>query len=115
MYIYLNLAEKARERFSRPAEPMKVEDSASTSITYNVDHLLLLCMSHVAHRLNDPRHLLRSLSGISEDLAQKLLQHLLKQKLLKQKTLNAFIPWLVYLSIKLLLYKVFIYIYITCI
>ncbi|KAJ8313977.1 LOW QUALITY PROTEIN: hypothetical protein KUTeg_008538 [Tegillarca granosa] len=85
-------AEKATERYSRPAEPMKVEDNASTSITYNVDHLLQLCMSHVAQRLNDPRHLLRSLSGISEDLAQKLLQHLLRQKLLKQKTLNAFIP-----------------------
>ncbi|KAJ8314317.1 hypothetical protein KUTeg_008878 [Tegillarca granosa] len=54
-------AEKATERYSRPAEPMKVEDNASTSITYNVDHLLQLCMSHVAQRLNDPRHLLRSL------------------------------------------------------
>jgi hypothetical protein len=33
------------------------------------------------------------LSGVAEDLAQKLIEYLLKNRLLKNKTLNAFIPW----------------------
>jgi hypothetical protein len=48
---------------------------------------------HISHRLNDPAHQLRSLSGVAEDLAQKLIEYLLKNRLLKNKTLNAFIPW----------------------
>lgn len=61
---------------------------ASVAVLSLVQH----CLKHVGQRLNDPRHQLLSLAGISEDMAQLILNHLLKEKQLKPKTLNAFIP-----------------------
>ena len=57
--------------------------------------LLLCCLKHTTQRLNDPRHQILSLAGISEDMAQVIITHLLKEKQLKPKTLNPFIPWYV--------------------
>ncbi|WAQ94497.1 hypothetical protein MAR_006968 [Mya arenaria] len=58
-----------------------------------VHSLAQMCLKNVANRLNDPRHQLLSLAGISEEMAQIILEFLIKEKLLKPKTLNAFIPW----------------------
>uniref|UniRef100_K1QYD0 UBX domain-containing protein 1 n=1 Tax=Magallana gigas TaxID=29159 RepID=K1QYD0_MAGGI len=88
-------AEKARERFARPAPvPERQEVQLPVTLTYDVNSLTQLCMNHIAQRLtqHDPRHPLLSLSGISEDVAQKILTYLLKEKLLKPKVLNTFIP-----------------------
>lgn len=88
-------AEKARERFARPAPvPDRQEVPLPTTLTYDVNSLTQLCMNHIAQRLtqHDPRHPLLSLSGTSEDVAQKILTYLLKEKLLKPKVLNTFIP-----------------------
>nr|XP_011425061.2 uncharacterized protein LOC105326625 isoform X1 [Crassostrea gigas] len=88
-------AEKARERFARPAPlPDRQEVQLPVTLTYDVNSLTQLCMNHIAQRLtqHDPRHPLLSLSGISEDVAQKILTYLLKEKLLKPKVLNTFIP-----------------------
>lgn len=88
-------AEKARQRYQLPQGDNR---GASRSpephhpVTHQVSSLLNLCMNHISHRLNDPAHQLRSLSGVAEDLAQKLIEYLLKNRLLKNKTLNAFIP-----------------------
>ncbi|XP_052805572.1 uncharacterized protein LOC128234963 [Mya arenaria] len=57
-----------------------------------VHSLAQMCLKNVANRLNDPRHQLLSLAGISEEMAQIILEFLIKEKLLKPKTLNAFIP-----------------------
>lgn len=95
MFWYIS-AEKARERFARPAPlPDRQEVQLPVTLTYDVNSLTQLCMNHIAQRLtqHDPRHPLLSLSGISEDVAQKILTYLLKEKLLKPKVLNTFIPW----------------------
>lgn len=95
MFWYIS-AEKARERFARPAPlPDRQEVQLPVTLTYDVNSLTQLCMNHIAQRLtqHDPRHPLLSLSGISEDVAQKILNYLLKEKLLKPKVLNTFIPW----------------------
>ena len=92
-------AEKTRERFAGPQPPPEPQNEAHCStLTYQVGPMLQLCMHHVASRLtnHNPKHPLLSLSGISEDLAQKILFYLRKEKLLKPKTLNAFIPWYVH-------------------
>lgn len=96
MNISFIIAEKARQRYQVPQGDNR---GASRSpephhpVTHQVSPLLNLCMNHISHRLNDPAHQLRSLSGVAEDLAQKLIEYLLKNRLLKNKTLNAFIPW----------------------
>ncbi|XP_052245396.1 uncharacterized protein LOC127854414 isoform X2 [Dreissena polymorpha] len=59
---------------------------------HQVPTLLQLALKHVAARLNDPRHQILSLAGIPEEMAQIILGFLIKEKLLKPKTLNAFIP-----------------------
>ncbi|XP_022309550.1 uncharacterized protein LOC111115190 isoform X1 [Crassostrea virginica] len=88
-------AEKARERFAKPVPIAdRQEVVLPVTLTYDVHSLTQLCMNHIAQRLtqNDPRHPLSSLSGISEDVAQKILLYLLKEKLLRPRVLNAFIP-----------------------
>ncbi|XP_052096054.1 uncharacterized protein LOC127731162 isoform X2 [Mytilus californianus] len=86
-------AERARQRYQDP-QPERSSRSPEPQhpVAHQVSSLLNLCMNHISHRLNDPAHQLRSLSGVAEDLAQKLLDYLLKNRLLKPKTLNAFIP-----------------------
>lgn len=59
----------------------------------DIPSLLQMSMALVMRRLNDPRNPILSLSGVPEELAQKIIEHLLKEKHLKPKTLNAFIPW----------------------
>lgn len=89
-------AEKARQRFQVPAQDKPGTSRSNEShspLAHQVAALLNLCMNHISQRLNDPVHQIRSLSGVAEDLAQKLLDYLLKNRLLKPKTLNAFIPW----------------------
>lgn len=90
-------AEKARERFANPepVDPNRQLAPVPSTLTYDVNHLTLLCMNHIAQRLtqHDPRHPLLSLSGISQEVAQKILTYLLREKLLKPRALNAFIPW----------------------
>lgn len=94
--LYFNLisAERARQRYQEP-QPERSSRSPEPPhpVAHQVPSLLNLCMNHISQRLNDPVHQLRSLSGVAEDLAQKLLDYLLKNRLLKPKTLNAFIPW----------------------
>ncbi|XP_062566491.1 uncharacterized protein LOC134228813 [Saccostrea cucullata] len=89
-------AEKARERYANPPRvaPNQPEVSMPSALTYDVSHLTHLCMNHIAQRLtqHDPRHPLLSLSGVSEEVAQNILSYLLKEKLLKPRVLNAFIP-----------------------
>jgi len=68
-------------------------EKAPASISYSVQKLLAQCLQHVTRRLKDPQDHLHSLGGISEDLAQKLLEYLLKNKLLTPKLLQAFVPW----------------------
>ena len=96
-YLVCNFsAEKARERFAKPVPVAdRQEVVLPVTLTYDVNSLTQLCMNHIAQRLtqNDPRHPLSSLSGISEDVAQKILLYLLKEKLLRPRVLNAFIPW----------------------
>ncbi|CAG2244273.1 unnamed protein product [Mytilus edulis] len=86
-------AERARQRYQEP-QPERSSRSPEPPhpVAHQVPSLLNLCMNHISQRLNDPVHQLRSLSGVAEDLAQKLLDYLLKNRLLKPKTLNAFIP-----------------------
>ncbi|XP_061179770.1 uncharacterized protein LOC133188390 [Saccostrea echinata] len=89
-------AEKARERYANPPRvvPNQPEVSVPSTLTYDVSQLTHLCMNHIAQRLtqHDPRHPLLSLSGVSEEVAQNILSYLLKEKLLKPRVLNAFIP-----------------------
>lgn len=78
---------------SRPVASTSPNTAASASVT--VQPFLSLvhhCLKHIMHRLNDPRHQLLSLAGIPESLAQAILEFLIKEKQLKPKTLNAFIP-----------------------
>ncbi|KAK7494937.1 hypothetical protein BaRGS_00013816, partial [Batillaria attramentaria] len=89
-------AEAAQQRFVQQPPPAALEPSTSGSspallLHYEVQPLLQLCMGLVMRRINDPRNPLLSLGGIPEDLAQKIIEHLLKEKQLKPKTLNAFI------------------------
>jgi len=92
--------ERAQARLAQPAPlqegPVGGQQVASLSphnIQQHVSSLMLYCLKHITTRLNDPRHQLLSLGGISEDMAQVILEYLIKEKQLKPKTLNAFIPW----------------------
>ncbi|KAL5006751.1 hypothetical protein ScPMuIL_015557 [Solemya velum] len=90
-------AERARERFAHPAEipeddrDVPMQDSNTPCLLHTVHSLLQQCLQQVAHSLNNPRVPLLSLSGMSEELSQKMLEHLIKEKQLKPKTLNVFI------------------------
>lgn len=79
------------------AHQVAVQESSSVQsaklVQTSLPSLLLCCLKHITHRLNDPRNQILSLAGISEDMAQVIIAHLLKEKQLKPKTLNAFIPW----------------------
>ncbi|XP_025094695.1 uncharacterized protein LOC112564233 isoform X2 [Pomacea canaliculata] len=90
-------AEAAQERSVRqPPQPSQTPSSTShnspTHPTSEIPTLLHMCMNIIIWRINDPRNPLLSLSGVPEELAQKLLDHLLKEKQLRPKTLNVFIP-----------------------
>ena len=96
MFNLIILAEKARQRYQSPQQDKPGPSQSSGPhhpVTHQVSSLLNLCMNHISNRLNDPANQIRSLSGVAEDLAQKLIEYLLKNRLLKPKTLNAFIPW----------------------
>ncbi|KAL4222612.1 hypothetical protein ACF0H5_018653 [Mactra antiquata] len=85
--------ERAQARLAQP-EPMEYKSNSSTSTVAHqlVTSLSVHCLRHIMHRLNDPRNQLLTLAGISEDMAQVILEFLIKEKQLKPKTLNAFIP-----------------------
>ncbi|XP_071102600.1 uncharacterized protein [Haliotis cracherodii] len=87
-------AEAARHRFVQPG-PADLEPEVMCQgqhLTHDVSSLLRLCIYRVSRRLCDPRHPLLSLGGIAEELAQKLLQQLMKEGKLKAKTLQVFVP-----------------------
>lgn len=97
---YLLSVERAQARLARPAgageavpRGQVVGASLSPVAARPVSSLSLACLKQVTSRLNDPRHQLLSLAGLSEEIAQVILEYLIKEKLLKPKTLNAFIPW----------------------
>ncbi|XP_045170013.2 uncharacterized protein LOC123532610 [Mercenaria mercenaria] len=89
--------ERAQARLAQPAQEPRQSPGSSSGTVLSVVHqpvqsLLVHCLKHIMHRLNDPRNQLLSLAGISEDMAQVILEFLVKEKQLKPKTLNAFIP-----------------------
>ncbi|XP_021378787.1 uncharacterized protein LOC110466558 [Mizuhopecten yessoensis] len=87
---------KARERYAQPAAaaPLPADNQAevASSSLFSVQPLFSHCLCHLSRRLKDPRNQLYSLGGLSESLAQRLLEYLIKNKLLTSKILNAFIP-----------------------
>ncbi|KAL3832440.1 hypothetical protein ACJMK2_024082 [Sinanodonta woodiana] len=87
---------RAEERIAhhQPGEVIQATCSQAGSLHKQpaIHSLMQLCLHHISSRLNDPQHQIMSLSGISEELAQRILSYLLKEKLLKPKTLNVFIP-----------------------
>ena len=95
--------ERAQARQVHHAHQAAIQPSGSAHsvkpIQSALPSLLLCCLKHTTQRLNDPRHQILSLAGISEDMAQVIITHLLKEKQLKPKTLNPFIPWYVKYSV----------------
>ncbi|XP_033762439.1 uncharacterized protein LOC117343973 isoform X2 [Pecten maximus] len=88
-------SQKARERYAQPVaapSPPENQGEAASPALFTVQPLFSNCLCHVSRRLKDPRSHLHSLGGLSEDLAQRLLEYLIKNKLLSSKILNAFIP-----------------------
>ncbi|XP_067649667.1 uncharacterized protein [Haliotis asinina] len=86
-------AEAARHRYVQPGPANHdPEVCQGQHLTHEVSSLLSLCIHRVSRRLCDPRHPLLSLGGIAEELAQKLLQQLMKEGKLKPKTLQVFVP-----------------------
>ncbi|XP_060070745.1 uncharacterized protein LOC132550670 [Ylistrum balloti] len=88
-------SQKARERYAQPvAAPSKPDNQGEVTLSplFTVQPLFSHCLCHVSRRLKDPRSHLHSLGGLSESLAQRLLEYLIKNKLLTSKILNAFIP-----------------------
>ncbi|XP_064614450.1 uncharacterized protein LOC135478110 [Liolophura sinensis] len=87
-------AEAARQRFAHPAEtPLNEQPStASTAVLmHDVPSLAHLCICHVTSRICDPRTPILSLGGVPEEVTQKILSHLMKEKLLRFKTLQIFV------------------------
>ncbi|XP_069110612.1 uncharacterized protein [Argopecten irradians] len=88
-------SQKARERYAQPVAvpqpPANPGEFASPAL-FSAQSLFSHCLCQVSRRLKDPRSQLHSLGGLSESLAQRLLEYLIKNKLLTSKILNAFIP-----------------------
>ncbi|KAK6166525.1 hypothetical protein SNE40_023190 [Patella caerulea] len=84
-------AEAALQRSQHPV-PVAEEIQDVHELLKPVRSLLNLVFHHLAERINDPKSPLLSLSGISEDLALKLVSYLQDKGMLKPKTLRAFIP-----------------------
>ncbi|XP_041365412.1 uncharacterized protein LOC121380593 [Gigantopelta aegis] len=88
-------AEAARGRFAVPdvaQAPEPAADESCSHLMYHPTSLLQLCLHHVSCRLSNPRNPYVSLGGIAEDLAQKLISQLLKDRALKPKILQLFVP-----------------------
>lgn len=51
-----------------------------------------LVIQHLIGRLCDPRQPIQSLHGLPANVAEGLLKQLMKEKLLRPKTLHPFIP-----------------------
>ncbi len=58
-----------------------------------MDRLTDLVIEHVSGRVCDSRHPLVGLQGLPADVASKVLDHLIKERLLRPKTLHPFVSW----------------------
>ncbi|ELU15470.1 hypothetical protein CAPTEDRAFT_224593 [Capitella teleta] len=88
-------AEKARERYSRLQEDGAEASSAGEILsqhTQDMPMLRQLVIQHLIGRLCDPRQPIQSLHGLPANVAEGLLKQLMKEKLLRPKTLHPFIP-----------------------
>uniref|UniRef100_A0A0B7A8P8 UBX domain-containing protein n=1 Tax=Arion vulgaris TaxID=1028688 RepID=A0A0B7A8P8_9EUPU len=82
-------AEAAAQRSANPQPPGYPDPKPSqTELLYTVRSLQDLAMYALARRLTDPRIPIYSMSGLSEDLLQKFLTYLMKERLLKPKILH---------------------------
>ncbi|XP_013390366.1 uncharacterized protein LOC106158809 isoform X2 [Lingula anatina] len=91
----------------QPTQPVQLNQEEQSQSTHQseppsrqqargaqVHTLLQQCTRHVSQRLCDPRvmSMTSPLGCLPTELAEKLLQYVLKERLLKPKTLNAFLP-----------------------
>ena len=54
---------------------------------------LQMLIQHICGRICDTRHPLTGMQGIPADIGIKVIEHLIKEKLLKPKTLHPFVSW----------------------
>ena len=92
----LNLpAEAASLRFAR-APDVVPEDCAQGPLVvhvHEVSPLVQLVIRNVCGRICDSRNPIFGMQGIPVDVAMKVVEYLIKEKLLRPKTLQLFVSW----------------------
>ena len=92
-------AEAASRRYAEPLPPTELASSHSHQVAHmlalhhKLPSLVQSVIQHISTRICDTKHPILSLGGVPADVALKLLDHLIKEKLLKPKTLQPFVAW----------------------
>lgn len=73
--------------------PSRVTQEEQPLLHRDVQRLEDLCINHVSHRLPGRQNPLTTLGMLPHDLCDKILTHLMKNKTLTPKAMQAFIPW----------------------
>ena len=92
MTFYIS-AEAAKERYKKPVESSPDDQPSSSCLHYEVPRLTALIVRDVSNRICDTRNPILSLQGMPAEVAYRVLEHLIKEKLLRPKTLNPFVSW----------------------
>ena len=104
--VFSLVAKAAAQRFASNSAAAAAAASASTSsgsstsgssfpstTTQAIPSLTQLAIRLLTSRLCDARVPLLSLGGVPADVAGKIFEHLVKEKLLRPRTLQPFVPW----------------------
>ena len=86
-------ANAARQRYASCPPSVPAHEDVVTLPHQNVRPLLQTVMRHVSGRICDTRHPITGLQGLPAQLASRVLQHLVKERLLYPRTLQPFISW----------------------
>ena len=73
--------------------PSRVNQEEQPFLHRDVQRLEELCINHISHRLPGHQHPIASLGMLPHDLCDKILTHLMKNKTLAPKAMQAFISW----------------------
>lgn len=84
----------AAKRFvSQPEQSQSSPSCSAAATAHQVSSLTQLLIHHIAGRLVSSRPPITGMQGLPADLAIKLVNYLLDERLLKPKILSAFITW----------------------
>ena len=90
--ICLFAAEAAQQRQAQPvAQPPEPVPCVPPPPTVQVTPLVDTCFSLVLDRITDPANPIRSVGRMPHDICERIINHLLRQKLLDPKTVKIFL------------------------